>query len=68
MFNETAASGKSPMSLIIGRDLAWAKLTNPKMLFMFNCAPLHLELSPPNHVAQADGKYGVLFRRTKNII
>jgi hypothetical protein len=56
MFNETGAGGDIQRLLIIRRDLAWDTFASTKYYFIFNCAPSHLELSPPNHVAQADGK------------
>jgi hypothetical protein len=56
MFNETSVSGEFPT---VTNNRARSNLdyfTKYENYFVSNCAHPHLELSPPNHVAQADGK------------
>ena len=68
MFNETGANGESPK---VTNNQARSNLGNSRKcekIFRIQLRALHLELSPPNQVTQADGKYGVLFHRTKKII
>ena len=68
MFNETGANGESPK---VTNNQARSNLANSRKcekIFRIQLRALHLELSPPNQVTQADGKYGVLFRRTKKLI
>jgi hypothetical protein len=65
MFNEKRLIAEIPK---VTNNLARSNLGNSRKceeLFHIQFRALHLELSPPNQVAQADGKYGGLFHRAK---
>ena len=66
-FNETGAIRNVRRSLIIGCAVSWEALSSTNCNRHLLAAASLYALSPPNHVAQADGKYGVLFTPREKI-